>query len=54
MGRRISQTLKFRCDKKKEREMSDKKSVPGNKMLVVDDQIGIVSFLYDFFKRKEF
>ncbi len=34
--------------------MRDKKLVPGNKILVVDDQIGIVSFLYEFFRRKEF
>lgn len=34
--------------------MRDKILVPENKILVVDDQIGIVSFLYEFFRRKEF
>ncbi|MFH1797753.1 MAG: response regulator [Candidatus Omnitrophota bacterium] len=34
--------------------MKNKRPLPGNKILVVDDQIGIVSFLYDFFSCKNF
>ena len=32
--------------------MKDKNNVPTHKILVVDDQVGIVSFLYDFFEHK--
>ena len=34
--------------------MNDKKESGKFKMLVVDDQVGIVSFLYDFFTYKDF
>ncbi|MFC1479855.1 response regulator [Candidatus Omnitrophota bacterium] len=34
--------------------MNQKKNVPKNKILVVDDQVGIVSFLYDFFTHKNY
>ena len=32
--------------------MSNDRNVPKPRMLVVDDQVGIVSFLYDFFTQK--
>lgn len=34
--------------------MPESQNLPGHKILVVDDQVGIVSFLYDFFTHKEY